>query len=133
MKAFLGLLNLASLHCSNWLSLQDLWATDSSGTELVRLMIPVLTFRFIHNCIRFDDKLTLLECLKVDKLVAVKDIFSAFVENCKLYYFMGQNVTTREMLPGFRGKCGFRQYILTKPSKYGIQIFAMVDSKVYYT
>ena len=37
------------------------------------------------------------------------------------------------MLPGFRGKCGFRQYIPSKPSKYGIKIFATVNSKVFYT
>ena len=37
------------------------------------------------------------------------------------------------MLPGFRGKCGFRQYIPPRPSKYGIKIFAMINSKAFYT
>ena len=44
-----------------------------------------------------------------------------------------QNVTIDEMLPGFRDKCGFRQYILSKSNKYSIKFFAMVNSKVFYT
>lgn len=132
-KAFLGLLYLAGYHRSNRINLQDLWATDGSGIELFRLTMSLQRFRFIHNCIRFDDKLTRLERLKVDKLAAVRDIFSSFVKNCKSCYSLGENVTIDEMLPGFRGKCGFRQYIPSKPNKYGIKIFAMVDSKLFYT
>jgi len=37
------------------------------------------------------------------------------------------------MLEGFRGRCKFRQYIANKPNKYGIKIFALVDSRVFYT
>jgi len=133
LKAFLGLLYLAGLYRSNRLNLTDLWATDGSGIELFRLTMSLRRFRFIHNCIRFDDKLTRAERLKVDKLAAVREIFSAFVDNCKLHYSMGENVTIDEMLPGFRGKCGFRQYIPSKPNKYGIKIYAMVDSKIFYT
>ena len=83
----------AGLHHSSQLDLQDLWTTDGSGIVLFRLTISLQRFRFIRNCIRFDDKLTHLGLLKVDKLAAVRDIFSAFVENCKLCYSMGQNVT----------------------------------------
>ena len=39
LKAFLGLLYLVGLHSSNWLNLQDLWATDGSGIEIFRLTI----------------------------------------------------------------------------------------------
>ena len=36
------------------------------------------------------------------------------------------------MLVGFRGRCGFRQYISSKPNKYGIKIYVLVDAKMYY-
>lgn len=42
-------------------------------------------------------------------------------------------VTIDEMLPAFRGKCSFRQYMPSKPNKYGIKIQAAVDAKSYYT
>ena len=67
---------------------------------------------FIHNCNRFDDRLSCLEHPTVDKLAAMRDIiFSVFVETCKLCYSTGQSVTVDEMLPGFRGKCEFRKSI----------------------
>ena len=46
---------------------------------------------------------------------------------------MGQNITIDKMLPGFRGKCELRRYIPSKPSKYRIKIFAVVDWKAFYT
>ena len=77
--------------------------------------------------------MTRSERVKIDKLAAVRDLFSLFTDNCKTCYSMGQNVTIDEMLPGFRGRCGFRQYIPSKPNKYGIKIFCMADSKLFYT
>lgn len=38
-----------------------------------------------------------------------------------------------EKLEPFRGGCSFIQYIPKKPAKYGLKIFAVVDSKTYYT
>ena len=37
-----------------------------------------------------------------------------------------------ESLHGFRGKCSFKQYIPNKPSKYGINVFVLADSKTFY-
>nr|XP_022901965.1 piggyBac transposable element-derived protein 4-like [Onthophagus taurus] len=37
------------------------------------------------------------------------------------------------MLEGFRGRRAFKQYIPSKPNKYGIKIYALVDAKCYFT
>ena len=37
------------------------------------------------------------------------------------------------MLESFRGKCHFRQYIANKPAKYGITVYSLVDSRMFYT
>lgn len=84
------------------------------------------------RCCRFDDKETRNERKQIDKLALVRNIFEKFVEKCKSNYCVGQNVTIDEN-EGFRGKCPWRQYILSKPNKYGIKIFAMVASKFLYT
>ena len=41
-------------------------------------------------------------------------------------------MTIDEMLVGFRGKCSFRQYIPSKPAKYGMKIHALPDAKTSY-
>jgi hypothetical protein len=42
-------------------------------------------------------------------------------------------VTIDEKLEKFRGNCPFQQYIASKPGKYGIKIYAFVDSRIFYT
>jgi len=37
-----------------------------------------------------------------------------------------------EHLLVFRGKCPFRQYIPTKPGKYGIKVWVLADEENYY-
>ncbi|XP_071201069.1 piggyBac transposable element-derived protein 4-like [Salvelinus alpinus] len=45
-----------------------------------------------------------------------------------LFYNPGPNVTVDEQLMAFRGRCPFRQYIPSKPAKYGIKIWAACDA-----
>lgn len=37
------------------------------------------------------------------------------------------------MLESFRGRCRFRQYMPKTPARYGIKIFSLVDSRMFYT
>lgn len=37
-----------------------------------------------------------------------------------------------EMMAGFQGKCPFRQYLKSKPDKYGIKLYPFVDVARYY-
>lgn len=42
------------------------------------------------------------------------------------------NIPVDEYLVGFRGRCPFKQYIPSKPAKYGIKIWAACDAKTSY-
>ncbi|XP_035214470.1 uncharacterized protein LOC118188202 [Stegodyphus dumicola] len=70
---------------------------------------------------------------EIDKLAPIRNVFKKFVENCKNVYSLGEYVTIDEKLEPFRGRCSFRQYILSKPAKYGIKVFALVDARTFYT
>ncbi|GBP34213.1 hypothetical protein EVAR_30766_1 [Eumeta japonica] len=37
------------------------------------------------------------------------------------------------MLESFRGSCRFRQYMPSKPAKYDIKLFSLVDAMTFYT
>lgn len=133
IKAVIGLLFLAGVVRSNRQSLEELWGTDGTGIEMFRVVMNIKRFKFLLRCMRFDDKSTRDTRRKTDKLAPVREVFTLFNENCKNCYSVGQNVTIDEMLVAFRGRCGFRQYIPSKPAKYGIKIFSLVDSRHYYT
>nr|CAI5855201.1 unnamed protein product [Callosobruchus analis] len=90
-------------------------------------------FRFLLRVIRFDDKRTRVERSELDKLAPVREVFELLTENCKQSYAVGEYVTLDEMLFAFRGRCSFRVYIPNKPKKYGIKVFATVDSRTFYT
>jgi hypothetical protein len=42
-------------------------------------------------------------------------------------------LTLDEKLEKFRDRCSFKQYIPSKPGKYGIKVFCLADAKMYYT
>lgn len=133
INAFIGLLYMAGFHRNSRLNTLDLWATDGSGIEIFRLTMSRKRFHFLLQCVRFDDKETRNERRAIDKLAPIRSIFDMFVSHCQNNYCVGEYVTTDEMLPAFRGKCPFRMYIPSKPSKYGIKIISVVDAKVFYT
>ena len=67
-----------------------------------------------------------------DRVAPIREIFTLFVNSCQKNYSLGEFTTIDEMLVGFRGRCRFRQYIPSKPNKYGIKIYALVDAKMYF-
>jgi hypothetical protein len=132
MKALIGLLMLSGMYHASRLHLADIWTADGTGIEVFRLTMSLHRFRFLLCCLRFDNKATREERKKVDKLAAFRQIFEMFVENCKKNYTPSEFVTIDEMLVAFRGRCSFRQYIPSKPAKYGIKIHALCDAKTFY-
>nr|XP_023014740.1 piggyBac transposable element-derived protein 4-like [Leptinotarsa decemlineata] len=133
MKAFLGLLYIAGHYKGGRLNLEDFWDANGFGIEMFRMTMSLKRFRFLYQAIRFDNRETRAERKKYGRLAPIRDIFEQFVDNCKSFYSIGENVTLDEKLEAFRGRCSFIQYIPSKPAKYGIKIFALVDSKMYYT
>jgi hypothetical protein len=133
IKACIGLLYMAGMFKSSRQNLEDLWANDKTGMTFFRLTMSLKHFRFLLQCLRFDDNITRAVRSKVDKLAPVREFFEHFVRNCKSRYSVGEMVTVDEKLERFRGNCPYRQYIANKPGRYGIKIYALADSRTYYT
>lgn len=54
------------------------------------------------------------------------------MSNYQKYYTLGPCVTIDEMLEDFRIRCSFRHYIKSKPAKYDLEVFALVDAESFY-
>jgi len=67
-----------------------------------------------------------------DKLAPIRNIYDKFVVACEANYTPGTGCTVDECLHGFRGRCSFKQYTPNKPSKYGIKVYVLADSKTLY-
>ncbi|CAK9809239.1 PiggyBac transposable element-derived protein 4 [Anthophora plagiata] len=130
---FIGLLYIAGLNRSSCQCLKDLWRTDGTGVDIFRTTMSLQRFYFLQNCVRFDDKSTREERKKTDNMAHIRVLFDQFVVCCQKAYIPHEYMTIDEMLLAFRGRCGFRVYIPSKPAKYGIKIQALVDVKSFYT
>ncbi|KAB0805147.1 hypothetical protein PPYR_02117, partial [Photinus pyralis] len=124
---------MAGVYHANRLNAEDLWSNDGSGVEIFRLAMSLQRFRFLIRCLRFDSKETRAMRRETDKLAPIRNVFDRFVANCQNGFHHSEFVTVDEMLAGFRGKCSFRQYIPSKPNKYGLKILALCDAKLFYT
>ncbi|KAM3956969.1 piggyBac transposable element-derived protein 4-like [Aphomia sociella] len=133
MKALLGILFYIGKLRGAHLNTKDLWATDGSGCDICISAMSRYRFHFLLRCLRFDDIRTRQARKETDKLAPIREFFEDFVSNIQKYYKHGEHVTIDEMLLAFRGRCPFRQYLPSKPAKYGLKILAVCDAKTYYT
>lgn len=132
-QAFIGVLIFLGATKSSMEAISSIWAQDGTGKPLCISAMSQKRFTFISYCLRFDDKLNREERKKNDKLAPIREIFDMFVNACHSNYTPGPECTVDESLLSFRGRCGFKQYIPNKPSKYGIKLFVLADNDTSYS
>ena len=130
-QAYVGILLLAGVYRSNGEATKSLW-DKQTGRPIFRATMSHETFEMISRVTRLDNKSTRQERRKRDKLAAVRDIWEKWIDVLPKLCNPSENVTVDEQLVAFRGRCPFKQYIPSKPAKYGIKIWALCDSKNSY-
>ncbi|XP_029907418.1 piggyBac transposable element-derived protein 4-like [Myripristis murdjan] len=131
LDAYLGLLILAGVYKSKDESTASLWDAET-GRAIFPYSMSLETFHIFSRVIRFDNRETRAGRRERDKLAAIRTVWDKWVEQLPLLYNSGPNVTVDERLVAFRGRCPFRQYMPSKPAKYGIKIWAACDANTSY-
>lgn len=129
--ALIGIFTLTAVMKDNHLSTDELFDASFSGTRYVSVMSRE-RFEFLLRCLRMDDKSLRPTLRSDDAFVPVRNIWEIFINQCRLNYVPGSNLTVDEQLLGFRGRCPFRMYIPNKPDKYGIKFPMMCDASTKY-
>lgn len=132
IQAVIGLLIIAGSFRASKENLVDLWAVDGTGIDIFHATMSMDRFLFLMRCLRFDDINDRAQRKELDKLAPVRELFTIFVQNCQNAYTISEYSTIDEQLVAFRGKCPFRQYIPSKPAKYGIKIQTLCDARSWY-
>lgn len=131
LKAFIGLSYLAGVRKAAKLHLNELWSARF-GVSIFRATMSLHRYEFIGTCLRFDDKTTRAERKVDDKFAPIREIWDAFITNCKSLYTPFEYCTIDEQLMDYRGNCPFRIYMASKPDKYGIKFVMMNDARTWY-
>ena len=134
IRAFFGFLFFLGSKKIGKGNIGHFWSNDfGSGWKLCKPLIAYSRYLFLLRCIRFDDKSTRTERLKVDCFAIVQEIFTHINNKFKQHYEPGFELCIDEQLLKFRGRVKFKQYIPSKPAKYGLKVWALVDVNTMYT
>ncbi|XP_065675888.1 piggyBac transposable element-derived protein 4-like [Hydra vulgaris] len=131
LNGFLGILFLAGVYRSAGEATEELWDI-SDGRQIFRWVMSRLRFHTISRVLRFDDKATRLLKRNNDKFAPIRVVFDVWVQTLSNSFRPYENVTVDEELVPFRGRCSFRQYIKSKPAKYGLKLWLLCDSSTSY-
>ncbi|KAF4517452.1 hypothetical protein B566_EDAN004490 [Ephemera danica] len=128
IKAFIGLILLAGVMRQSKHSLAMLWSSDIGPPTFCATM-SLHRFKQLLRYMRFDDK---EHRPADDRFAPIRELWEIINSNFGRYYTPGDNITVDEQLLPYRGRCGFRQYMPSKPDKYGIKVWVATDSDTYY-
>lgn len=127
LQSYFGLLILAGVYKSHGESLESLW-NEETGRPIFRSTMSLKQFKKLCRVIRFDDKASRTERRARDKLAPIRELWDKWVDNQQRIYVPHETITIDEQLLGFRGRCEFKQYMPSKPAKYGIKFWVLCDS-----
>ncbi len=131
LRAYLGLVILAGLFKSQHESVRSLW-DKVTGRPIFAATMSEKRFLHINLALWFDDRLSRPDCHRRDKLAPIRDLWDRW--SCRLpkMFNPGRDICIDEQLVPFRGRCSFRQYMPSKPGKYGLKIWALCDVQTSY-
>lgn len=86
----------------------------------------------ITSALRFDDVSSRRQSRSSDKFAPIRALWDYWQQLLPMFYNCHENVTVDEQLVAFRGRCSFRQFMPSKPARYGLKFWLLVDSKSGY-
>ena len=89
-------------------------------------------FKLIRTVLRFVNVSTRQARLARDKLAAVRLLIDGFTTNSQKAMVPGESVTIDEQLYPYSGRCRYRQFMPSKPAKYGLKFWLLCDSSSFY-
>lgn len=124
--AFIGVLLYAGVTKSSKESVNSLW-DERHGRTFFSIAMTKRRFKEILRYLRFDSKSDRAERRLRDKMCCIREIFDDIIQRFNTVFTPSSEVTIDEQLLSFRGRCGFKMFIASKPGKYGLKIFLLVD------
>ena len=122
---------LASIYKAHDEPINELW-NHFYGRPIFNQSMARNRFQSIMRLLRFDDVLNRRRNSTNDKFQPIRNIWQRWTQDLALYFNPNECITIDERLAPFRGRCAFRQYIPSKPNKYGLKIWIAADSQTSY-
>ena len=128
LEAFVGLLVLLGAFRSRYRDISELWSIRD-GFPVCRATMTRERFMQIKSVLRFDDP---LRRDRTDTLAPVRAVFEQFNLRLRQLYIPSPYLTIDEQLLEFHGRVRFKQYIQSKPGKFGIKLLWLCCAETFY-
>ena len=132
LRSLIGLLLFFGVTKKKHVDINEIWSTDSvHHMDYATATMTRDRFKLLCKKITFDDVNTRIE-RKNDKLGKIKEFFEKFQFKIKNLLKPGHSLCVDEQLYSYRGRCSFKQYMPSKPAKYGIKYWTICDVQSSY-
>ena len=125
--ACLGIVIRAGADRDNFTALDDLWDTID-GRPFYKATTALQRFKFFLRSVRFDNYRTRATRLANDRMAAISELWTPFLQNLRAHYVPKACLTVDEQLLGYRGQIPGRTYIPSKPRKYRLENFWLCEA-----
>ena len=131
LYAYFGLLLLFGVTKKSGIDVHELWSNDSvHHLDYASAAMTRDRFKILTANLNFDN--LELRTANLTKFSKISEIFNIFKSNIFSLIEPGASLCIDEQLYAFRGRCSFRQYMPSKPAKYGLKYWSLVDVQSSY-
>jgi hypothetical protein len=124
LLAFFGLHAASGVFKAAHRDLSEMWSLRD-GYPIFRATMSEKRFKQLKSLLRFDDP---LRRNQDDPLAPVRELVNEVNSSLESNYSPGCFVTVDEQLVEYHGRVRFKQYIPSKPGKFGVKIFWATDA-----
>ena len=120
----IGLMVLIGVYKSKNEDICQLWSLEN-GRPIFNKIMSRQCFQDVLRVVRFDDAEYRRQHRSDNKLEPIRECFDLWVNTLRDGNVPGSMLTVDEELVTFRGRCPFKQYIPSKPGRYGIKFWTI--------
>ena len=131
LEKFIGLTIARGVTVSKNTPIKHLW-NKGWGPPLFKNTMTREKYESIMKHMRFDDLSNRRQRRETDKFCLISATWDKFICNCKLAYVLHGDITIDEQLFPCKTCYAFIQYMASKPDKFGIKFWCLVDSVSKY-
>ena len=111
--------------------MRSLWSS-TEGRQCISQFMSRVRFELLTKYLRFDLTSTRQRRRQVSKFAPMGSVFDLWEQQLSRPFIPYEYVTVDETLVPFRGRCSFKQYMPSKPAKYGLKFWCLCDANTAY-
>ena len=131
LETFIGVSILIGVYKGRGEPIRAVWS-ESEGRKCISQFMSRPMFEKITKYIRFDLSNTRQTRRQVTKFAPMGYVFDMWEQQLSKPFIPYEYVTVDETLVPFRGRCSFKQYMPSKPAKYGLKFWCLCDAQTGY-